>query len=939
MQKSFASGEWAPNLNARVDIQKYHSGAALLENFFVDYRGGVSTRPGTKYILQCYRSDLPVRLVRFQASFTVSYVLEFGQNYIRFFNNQGPVVEAGKSVVAISATTPTQVTINAHGYHPGEWVFFPSVPGVPSMSNAYFIVNTVVDANNFTITDLFGAPFGPVSGYTGGAVGQRVYTLSTPYLAQDLALLKFAQNVSTLEICHPNYPPALLTLISATDWTLVPNKFGSTINPPIGVAVATTLAAGTVNYAYVVTAVDVGDQESGPSAVATLLLKADLRSVLGTNTISWTAQTGASFYNVYKTELSYAGAPPIGAAFGFIGYTNGTSFADSNIAPDFQFTPPIVQNPFQGSGLAAVTVTDPSTYTVVPTVTIADAPVGGQTATAQAVLQVQGTPVVGASVAGNLPGDSIAFPNGIVAIVATITAGSVTAFQPITFPGSNPGAVTSGSVPSNPLVGTNTRTGVTTNASFVWGVGSVNLTSPGAGYTSVPTVTFSPAGATAIAVLTTPPVVGGLGKNPAVPQYFQQRLALMGPNENPQQFDMSKPGAYFNFDISNPIQPDDAIQGVIVSGQLNTIKSAISMPNGLIVLTDQQAWLINGGTSGAFITPINATAQGQAYNGASDVPPIVANFDIIYVQSKGSILRDLTFNFYTNIYTGTDITVLSSHLFFGKTISEMCWAEEPFKVLWAVRSDGVLLALTYVKEQDLIGWTHHITTNGLFKSTCSVTEQVSFGSVDAPYFVVERVIQGQTLKYIERLSERFYPNKTTTDAWTLDCAIQYLGSPATTFFGATHLAGQTVTVMADGIIQPSFVMPATGIFTLAAAASNVKVGLKYDCILQTLRLDTGEPTIQGKRKSINGVTVRTSDTAGLVIGKNLAVAVTMKDFVPGNVGSASNRVVQPKELQTVDARTIIDPSWDVQGQYTIAQTTSLPATILGVIPEIGVGDT
>src|SRR5882757_3801341 len=93
IQASFNSGEWSPKLFARVDMQKYRSGAALLENFFVDYRGGASSRPGTKYILQCFNSNQPVRLIPFQASFAVGYVLEFGHGYVRFFFNSTPVLE------------------------------------------------------------------------------------------------------------------------------------------------------------------------------------------------------------------------------------------------------------------------------------------------------------------------------------------------------------------------------------------------------------------------------------------------------------------------------------------------------------------------------------------------------------------------------------------------------------------------------------------------------------------------------------------------------------------------------------------------------------------------------------------------------------------------------------------------------------------------------
>ena len=100
IQSSFNSGEWSPKLYARVDLTKYRSGAALLENFFVDYRGGASTRPGTKYILQCFKSGTAVRLIPFQASFAVGYVLEFGDHYIRFFFEGSPVLEAATTITS-----------------------------------------------------------------------------------------------------------------------------------------------------------------------------------------------------------------------------------------------------------------------------------------------------------------------------------------------------------------------------------------------------------------------------------------------------------------------------------------------------------------------------------------------------------------------------------------------------------------------------------------------------------------------------------------------------------------------------------------------------------------------------------------------------------------------------------------------------------------------
>ncbi len=177
IQTSWNAGEWAPALNARVDMAKYHSGAALLRNFFVDYRGGATTRPGSKYILPT--KSIGARLIPFQASFTVSYLLEFGNNYIRFYNNGAPVLETATSITAAVVGTPTVFTDNAHGYSNGDWIF---------AGNAYYIIQNVT-TNSYTLTDLFGNainnnPFAlPVN-------AQRIYTITSPYLISEVFGIK-----------------------------------------------------------------------------------------------------------------------------------------------------------------------------------------------------------------------------------------------------------------------------------------------------------------------------------------------------------------------------------------------------------------------------------------------------------------------------------------------------------------------------------------------------------------------------------------------------------------------------------------------------------------------------------------------------------------------------------------------------------------------------
>jgi hypothetical protein len=109
--------------------------------------------------------------------------------------------------------------------------------------------------------------------------------------------------------------------------------------------------------------------------------------------------------------------------------------------------------------------------------------------------------------------------------------------------------------------------------------------------------------------------------------------------------------------------------------------------------------------------------------------------------------------------------------------------------------------------------------------------------------------------------------------------------------------------------------------------------------MQTLPLDLGEPTVQGKRKKITGVTTRVADTLGLQIGTTFANVVTMKDFTLGNVPTTSTGPASVTDLVNGDGRTIIDQSWQTAGSYCIQQNLPYPATILGAFPEVEVGDT
>lgn len=196
VQASFNSGEWSPKLYSRVDLAKYRSGAALLENFFVDYRGGASTRVGTAWVMQTKSAG--ARIINFQASFSVGYIIEIGDEYMRFFYQGSPVLETAFNITGATKANPCVLTVVGNNYAVGDWIYVAGIAGMVELNQAYYKVTAVV-GSSVTIAYLDGTPVNSTgfTTYTSGGTTGRIYEIASPYKVSDnLRKVKFAQSVN-----------------------------------------------------------------------------------------------------------------------------------------------------------------------------------------------------------------------------------------------------------------------------------------------------------------------------------------------------------------------------------------------------------------------------------------------------------------------------------------------------------------------------------------------------------------------------------------------------------------------------------------------------------------------------------------------------------------------------------------------------------------------
>lgn len=95
IQPSFSAGEMAPATYARVDLARYYTGLRTCRNFEVMPEGGVQNRSGTRFIAEVKDSSKFTRLIPFQFSSSHTYIIELGNEYIRFYTNGGQVMDSG----------------------------------------------------------------------------------------------------------------------------------------------------------------------------------------------------------------------------------------------------------------------------------------------------------------------------------------------------------------------------------------------------------------------------------------------------------------------------------------------------------------------------------------------------------------------------------------------------------------------------------------------------------------------------------------------------------------------------------------------------------------------------------------------------------------------------------------------------------------------------
>ena len=423
---------------------------------------------------------------------------------------------------------------------------------------------------------------------------------------------------------------------------------------------------------------------------------------------------------------------------------------------------------------------------------------------------------------------------------------------------------------------------------------------------------------------------------PSCATFHQSRLWFARTNDQPQSLWGSQPDDYDNMattDIDSTVLDTSAIDITLASNQANEI---VWLSSGKVMLvgTISSEWQIKPDSNiGDALSSRNIRASSDTdYGSRTGTKAIRSGSSTLFLQPSGNKIRDLYYDFGSDSFVAKDLTIVSEHILReGGGAKQIFYQKEPHSLVWAVRNDGKLAALTLERDQEVYAWHIHELGGADTKVISGATVPDEDTEASVLYLLVSRTVAGMTTYFVESLEPLFSGNK--SQAYFVDAGLSYSGVPVSSVTGLDHLNGSSVDVVADGVYVGSQVVYGGGV-SLEEPASSIHVGLGYRSLLTLLppitqtRLGPGISRVQRPVE----VSVRVHESMEFNFGP------TEEDqslFSFRTSTTPMNDSAEPfSGFQTFNA----NHSPDREGLITFSLARPYPLTILSTISSVAISD-
>lgn len=898
MVRSFNGGEFSPLVEGRTDLDRYPSSLRQMENTVAAPQGPAIPRSGTFFLGDVYNHAKKSELVPFVFNEEQAQVLEFADQRLRFYDEAGLLVYTPVDIT-ITSKSPFEFTSATLSANVGDQVVFVGFDPEYNL-NAVQVTVSAKSGSDYTVDDIFP----PALSIPTGVQAARVYHIDSPYEEDEIEAIRPLQSLDVIYLQNLHRQPYKVKRKDTYDWEFEAVKFFDGPYMDI-IKDATTLIPDITGKAT--PAMTSNTAPSGEASASTGTAWHAFDEDDDTYWASTTDQTGTLAYEFDS------GVVIDGYAIHMALANDNTSYTNKNYAP--------ATWSFEGSN-------DGSNWTVL-----------------------------------DRQRNYVAYDNNKSGFFEIKNTTSYTHYR-----------INIKNVGRNGPLGPRIRelvlrnastTTITLTASATTGVNSdqgfvstdvgrlVRVRGADGSWRSVEITAVNSTTEIEVTLLGEPLPnlevirdfrLGYWSNTTGWPNYavfYQDRLWFGGSDVAPDLIVGSVTGDYENMQqvtTEGEVLDTSAIVIKLNSRKLSRIKWLEASNKGLLCGTGSQEFVVSSVEgSGKTITAETVRATESTERGSADVAPITIDNQVVYTQRSGRTVREYAYVFEAENFKSPSMNLLANHLGV-KPFKKMAYAAEPYSIIWMLRQGGSMVGLTYNRDENVVGWHRHNFQDEEVESMAVVPAQDKLQ--DSLFLVIKRTVDGNTKRYIERLTRFWDFDMLIADAHYVDSAVRYSGMATKEVYGFQHLEGRTVYGLADNIpVGPLTVTD--GKVTLEHEAEEVIVGLGYKSECEISRLENGaaDGTAQGKEKRINNVSLLLWQSYGGEVG-TWNEDTGEVEWVP---------IEYPEDLSQVSDIILFDgvvgpiipaPGYNKRGTvfFRKPEDSPLPFNVVGLMPQMNTQD-
>lgn len=908
IQTNFTAGQLSPRLFGRVDLGRYNNGAETVKNLIVQPHGGLTRRPGTKFVNEVKTSSQKTRLLPFEFSTVQAYCIEAGNQYFRFFKDQGVILEANKNITAITKANPGVVTSSSHGFANGNLVFISSVAGMTQVNGKFFKVANQT-TNTFELQDVDGNNVNTsgFSTYSSGGTAARVVEIATPYPTADLFKIQYAQTADVMFLVHTSHKPRKLSRTSDIDWTIEDVAFEDGPYLDENITTTTFNPSGTTEGSTITITASATTGVNGGSG----FLSTDVGRLIriGHQATEWAASTSFAVGAIRRNSGNVYECIKAGTSAG-----SGGPSGELDEIVDGTCTWKFVDDGGIAQGNATITAVN-STTEVSATV---------NKAFAQSTAETKWR--LGAfSETTGFPGAVAFFEQRLFFAGTTDQPQTIFSSRSGDFENFAPSALDDGAI---------TVTIATDE------VNSIHWLSPGrtmAVGTAGGEFTFGSSGNEEAVTPTNVRVVrqSTRGVHTTRPIRIDDRVLFI-------QFHQRKiRELVFDFASDSFVSPDLTILSENVTGDGLVEMSFQQEPDsviwavrndgvlaGLTFLRDQEviAWHEHriGGVSGA--ATITVTDFSNIATGTKLVlTKSDGNTVTITCQGAGAGTPDAN-KFFHNASNNTTADNLFTLL---NGLDDFTVANPAANVVTVEETTRTGTGFLSIVSDDTTRLAVTSQSHSLVESVITIPGDKE----DELWMTVQRTIDGVTRRYVEVMTAKFdtFRGSTQEGAVFVDSSLTFSGTASSTLSGLDHLEGEDVSILGNGSVYANQAVSSGAVSSVDPAVTQAAIGLPYTSLVKTLRPEQGgdDGSAQGRTKRVYETTFRFLDT----LGAEYAPGTDSNfDIVQFRTGSAP--MDSAPSLFSGDKTVQFHGSWETEGQVSVRQEQPLPFELTSIVTRI-----